>query len=109
NVLKTQGQLREAMACFERAVALDPDDADTLAAWFREKQNICDWSGYRENEARVRQAIGTQSSVNAPLTLLGLSSSPEEQLACARRVAAKMAAPADAFSRARSSAGERIR
>jgi protein O-GlcNAc transferase len=109
NALKTQGKLNEAIACFERAAALDPDDADALASWFRETQNICDWSGYREDEARVRRAIGAQSSVNAPLNLLALASSPEEQLACARRVAAKIAAPAAALPRVQPRAGERIR
>src|SRR5438105_11690214 len=112
NVLKSQGKLREAIACFERAATLDPDDADALAGWFREKQNVCDWSGYREDEPRVRRAIAAQSSVNAPLTLLGLSSSLQEQLACARRVAAEMVVPAGAFRHApptAKDAGERIR
>ena len=109
NTLKTQGKLTEAIACFERAAALDPGEADALASWFRERQNICDWSGYSDDEARVRGAIGAQSSVNAPLTLLALLSSPEEQLACARRVAAKIAAPAAALPCVRTRADERIR
>src|SRR5262249_3011172 len=75
NSLKTQGKLIEAIACFERAVALNPDDTGILAAWFRERQNICDWSGFRENDAKVRRAIETQPSILAPLILLALSSS----------------------------------
>jgi predicted O-linked N-acetylglucosamine transferase (SPINDLY family) len=109
HALKTQGKLSDAIACFERAVALDPDNAEVLAAWFRERQNVCDWSGFRENEASVRRAIGTQTYPGAPLTLLRLSSSPEEQLACARRVAAEIAAPPIVFPRAQPRPGERIR
>jgi protein O-GlcNAc transferase len=109
NALKTQGKLSEAVAFFERAVVLDPDDADGLAGWFRERQNICDWSDFRENEARVQRAIAAEPSLGAPFTLLALSSSPEEQLACARPVAAKIAAPAIVLPRPQLERGERIR
>jgi predicted O-linked N-acetylglucosamine transferase (SPINDLY family) len=109
NVLKTQGKLGEAIACFERAVALDPDDGDTLASWFRERQNICDWSGYSENDAKVRRAIGKQPSILAPFTLLALSSSAEEQLACSRQTAAKIAARGTVLPPAKPGLGQRIR
>jgi protein O-GlcNAc transferase len=109
NALKTQGRLNEAIACFERAVKLDSDDAGILAAWFREKQNICDWSGFRENDTKVRRAIEAQPSILAPLTLLALSSSAEEQLACARQVAAKIAVPGIVIPRPQHGPSERIR
>jgi protein O-GlcNAc transferase len=57
----------------------------------------------------VRRVIGAQSSLNAPLNLLALLSSPEEQLACARRVAAKIATPAAALPHPERGPGERIR
>jgi predicted O-linked N-acetylglucosamine transferase (SPINDLY family) len=109
NVLKSQGKLGEAIECFEQAAALEPDNADALASWFRERQNICDWSSYPENEVRVRQALVAQPSLVTPLTLLALSSSPEELLACARRVAAKISATAAALPRERPKSGERVR
>jgi predicted O-linked N-acetylglucosamine transferase (SPINDLY family) len=90
--LKNKGKLSEAIACLERAVELDPDDTGALATWFRERQNICDWSGFSENDAKVRQAIPKQPSILAPFTLLALSSSAEEQLACSRQAAATIAA-----------------
>jgi protein O-GlcNAc transferase len=93
NVLKTQGKLSEALACFGRASALDPDYAVALSAWFSERQNICDWSDYRENEAQVRKVVGAQPSFATPWTMLGLQSTPEEQLARVRLVAAKLAVP----------------
>jgi predicted O-linked N-acetylglucosamine transferase (SPINDLY family) len=91
NVLKKQKKLGEAIACFERAVALAPDDADTRSSWFSEKLNICDWAGYSDNEARTRKAIEAQPSLGTPWTLLTLQATPEEQLACARLVSAKLA------------------
>jgi protein O-GlcNAc transferase len=91
NVLKKQGKLGEAIACFERAVALDPNDTDARSSWFSERLNICDWVGYSDNEARTRKAIEAQPSLGTPWTLLALQSTPEEQLACARLVSAKLA------------------
>jgi len=93
NVFKTQRKLSEAIACFGRAVTLDPDDLVSLANWFRERQNICDWANYREDESRARSALKAQASPFAPSLLLALSSTPEEQLACARRVSEKIAVP----------------
>jgi len=92
-VLNDRGKLHEAIACFERAVALEPHDAGALSAWFRQRQNICDWSSYWDNEARVRRALVSQPSLGSPLTLLRLSSTPEEQFDCARSAAAKIAVP----------------
>jgi protein O-GlcNAc transferase len=110
NVFKTKGQLRKATACFGRAVALDPEDRVALSAWFWERLNICDWSGYRETEPRVRRAILAHSSVNSPWTLLGLQSTPKEQLDCARRVAAKLAVPKSTlFPPSQPRPGERVR
>jgi predicted O-linked N-acetylglucosamine transferase (SPINDLY family) len=97
NILKTQRKLGDAAACFERASALDPDDLVALSALFWGRLNICDWPGYCETEPKVRKAVLAHSSVNSPWTLLGLQSTPEEQLECARRVAAKLALPESAL------------
>jgi len=91
NALQVLDRLDEAIAHYARALALEPENTTALAKWFREKQNICDWSRYREDEARVRNAIGARASFGHPFMLLALSSSPEEQLACARQIAAKIA------------------
>jgi protein O-GlcNAc transferase len=110
NVLKTRGKLRDAVACFDRAAALDPENADVLSVWFRERQIICDWSRYHEFEVKVRQAIGAQPSAGAPFTLLALSSTPQEQLDCARRVGAKIAVrESQLLPRRQPRPGDRIR
>jgi len=86
NALDSQGELVEAIAAFERATVLQPDCAGV--DWFHARKRICDWAGYLEDEARVRSRAGTQA-----FKLLALSSTPAEQLACARRAAAKAAVP----------------
>jgi protein O-GlcNAc transferase len=91
--LSLQEKLAEAAVCFEHAAALNPDDKDKLVGWFYMRQEICDWSRYREDEARVRKGVGVEPIPGAAFRLLGCNSTPEEQLAFARRVAAKLAVP----------------
>jgi predicted O-linked N-acetylglucosamine transferase (SPINDLY family) len=106
--LRFQGRLNEAIASFGRAAALRPNYG--VVEWFNARQNICDWSGYREAEARAREAIKTEPSAAAPLLLLAVSSTHEEQHDCARRVAAKMAVHAsDTLPCPQLRPGERIR
>jgi protein O-GlcNAc transferase len=93
NALMHQGKLGEASAAFGRAAALNPNNADALANWFHLKQRICDWSDYPESEARFRNGLAAAASPNVAFRLLGTGAPAEEQLACARRIAAKFAVP----------------
>jgi protein O-GlcNAc transferase len=120
NALQQLGRLPEALESYDRALALRPENAAALLnrglalrsegkfdeaiaslrkaaallEWFHTKQIICDWPGYREDETSARVAAKARVSRSAPFILLALSSSPEEQLDCARRVAAQIAARA---------------
>jgi protein O-GlcNAc transferase len=94
--LSHQQKLSEAAACFERAVALRSDDTNLLVAWFYMRQEICDWSGYCEAEAGVRNGVGVQPVPAMSFRLLGCASTPEQQLAFAHQVAAKIAVPESA-------------
>src|SRR5262249_7335711 len=90
------------------------DDADALFSWFHIKQTICDWSDYREHEARVlngTRAQALQALPSAAFRLLGCASTAEEQFSYARRVAARTAVPQSAMfaSRPPPPQGERIR
>ncbi|HJU15227.1 MAG TPA: tetratricopeptide repeat protein, partial [Stellaceae bacterium] len=113
NALFLQGKLSEAADAFERAAALEPDDADALATWAFIKQQMCDWSAHDEDEARFRAGLKAQALQATPsvaFRLLGVSSTAEEQLACARRVAAGLAAHEPApFPIPPPRSGERIR
>ena len=86
-----QEELRAAIASLQCALALAPENADTLATWFELLQRICDWSDYAKNEASARAALMRDPAVGTAFTMLALSSTAEEQLECARRVAAKIA------------------
>jgi len=105
-----QGKRSEAISYFGRAASLQPEGSGALAAWFYSKQCLCDWSDYREDEARVGNAFGSQPGFVDAFTLLARSSTPEEQRECARRVSARIAVPESAIlRRPRPKPGERIR
>jgi protein O-GlcNAc transferase len=92
-VLIRRGKLAEAFVAFGRAAAFNPSDADALANWFHLKQRICDWSDCPESEARFRNGLAAAASPNVAFRLLGTGAPAEEELACARRIAAKFAVP----------------
>ncbi len=81
-----------------------------MTAWSSIRQEICDWSDYRDNESRARSAIARQPSLGGAFSLLAIDSTGEEKLACARQVAALFAPPEGAsFAAAEPRRGERIR
>jgi predicted O-linked N-acetylglucosamine transferase (SPINDLY family) len=105
-----QGKFEEAIASFRRAEIVDPGNADALAASFHTRKHICDWAGYREDEAKIRNAVGQSPAHATAFMLLALSSTPAEHLDCARGVAAKIAVPETAqLPRLRPRSGGRIR
>ena len=91
--LSRQEKLREAAAYFGRISAVNPDDDDVIVGWFYTRQDVCDWSDYDADEAIVRNGVGGQPVPGMAFRLLGVSSTPEEQLAYARKVAARIALP----------------
>jgi len=104
--LHLMGRLAGALESYDRALAVRPDEAVTrlrraaalepgyaAGEWFHARQGICDWSGYHDAEARVQDAVEADASSCSPFVLLTLSSTPEQQLECARRAAAEIAVP----------------
>jgi protein O-GlcNAc transferase len=107
-VKNVQEKLSEAIACLNRTLALDPANAEALVTWFGLRQRICDWSGHREDEPRVRTALAREPTLSTAFNMLALSSTPQEQFDCARGVAAKIAFPT-LLPRLRQRTGEPIR
>jgi protein O-GlcNAc transferase len=105
--LRSQGEPNEAVVSF---VATARDPGYDVGRWFNNRQRIWDWSNYFEDEAKARDALKTSVSPQAPIALLALSSTPEEQLDCARRVSAAVAVRASPMlPRAKPRRAEKIR
>jgi predicted O-linked N-acetylglucosamine transferase (SPINDLY family) len=110
NVLTHQGKLVEAADAFGHASALRPNDTDARAVWFHLKQRICDWSDYREHEAKILNGTRHQPLAGMAFNLLGISSNAEQQFDYARQVAATLDVPASAkFAHAAPRSGEKLR
>jgi len=110
DLLILQGKRSEAVIYIGRALALEPEASGALISWFHVKQWLCDWSDYREDEARARNSFGPQPAFGTAFIMLALSSTPEEQHECARQAAAQIAVPdAGILRHPRPVWGERIR
>ena len=110
NILDELGRFDEAIQSYERLLASGSDVDEVLIAWFHTKQQLCDWSGYYEGEERARNAVRTRASLGMEFKLLALSSTLEEQLDCARRVATKIAVPkSDMLPHHQPRSGKRVR
>jgi predicted O-linked N-acetylglucosamine transferase (SPINDLY family) len=92
--LRLQGQLDDAGVSSGQTA--DPEVDPVVNEWLFAKQSLYDWSNYRENEERARNAAKARPTRIGMFVLL-LLSTPEEQLDCARRFAARSAVPASAM------------
>ena len=87
-VLAVLDRFDEALAAFDKAFALDPallDEGSRFAA----KSHICDWTDFASDCAELRQAVTAGNAAIMPFLMLGIPSSPGEQLLCARQWTAK--------------------
>lgn len=91
NVHSFEGRHAQALAAYDEALRLGPDNAAYRAQMLTTKQRLCDWSGLGEHFARLRRGLAEQGSQPvAPFTLLSIPSTPEEQLLCATRYAGRL-------------------
>lgn len=78
-----------------RARALNPKSLDLARSHITAKRQVCDWSDYAADDARVR-AMVTEGERVSPFMLLSLNSTLQEQLACAQTWGARFIQPASA-------------
>jgi len=79
--------------CFRDALSSRPHDACALAALAHARRYLCDWDGPQEPEIAAACAATGLTSPIPPFTFLCLSSSPVQQLACARQWATRQLGP----------------
>jgi protein O-GlcNAc transferase len=109
NIFQRLRRFDKALESYERALVVRPGYTEALAGSLLVKRQFCDWSGHHEGEWKVRSTSELQPSHRVLWTLLTLSSTLEEQIACARRVAAKISASANICPLAEHRSGERVR
>src|SRR6202023_1017640 len=78
----------EAVTSFDRGFALDPDFAqadDFRAPRLLSKLRICDWTTLAAETEALLAMVKAEKPLSLPYTIVAISSSPAEQLQCARR------------------------
>jgi predicted O-linked N-acetylglucosamine transferase (SPINDLY family) len=104
------GRFADALPAYDRAFELRPDLAYLAAFRLTARMWLCEWTGFDEERARLLAALRAGASVIEPMTVLPLSSSGADQLACGRLYAAQNypASPPPVFAN-RAAARERVR
>lgn len=82
--LKESRRLSEAMRDYDQAIAIEPDLPNLEGARLHAKMQMCDWVGFADARRAVLSKIEEQRSAAMPFVILPLSSTPHQQLACAR-------------------------
>ncbi|MGO9133088.1 MAG: tetratricopeptide repeat protein [Methylovirgula sp.] len=82
--LEEQFKFDEAAEVLKQAIALKPDFDSAIVELIKIRRHICDWSEYARDEQRLIDFIAQQKDVIFMLLMMSFSSSPAQQLACAR-------------------------
>jgi protein O-GlcNAc transferase len=74
----------EAFAAYDKAMAIDPDLKYIEGRRLHAKLHLCDWANLAAESARLLANVKREKVATFPFKLIGISSSPAEQLKCAR-------------------------
>lgn len=88
-VLKELKRLDEAIASYDMALSLEPDLIGTEGERLHTKMRLCDWTNFDSDCANLTSSVKHGKANVAPLVFVGISSSPEDHLQCAKLWAAK--------------------
>lgn len=101
--LKLQGSLKESIELYKKSLERKPDDPQALNGLVHTTQHACNWECLPERWEQLRGAIANAADGQvSPFSIMSLSTSPAEQLACAVGWARKHVEP---FTAARSELG----
>lgn len=86
--LRRLGRAEEALADYERAVALLPDDLSLAVSALHAQMKVCDWHAYPKAEALIARLRADDKAVLLPFPLVALPASARDQMVCAERYVA---------------------
>ncbi len=84
SALRELKRYREAYQAYDRALAIEPNLPFIEGSRLHSKMHICDWSNLDHEISRLHMHIREGKKASAPFTVLATSTSPHEQLLCAR-------------------------
>jgi protein O-GlcNAc transferase len=93
NVFADLKHYEEAFSACDKAVALKPDLLGLQGMRIYCKMQICDWTNLEAESDRIVQAVRNGKGSTGPFEFLGIGSSVEDQLDCARLWVRKVCPP----------------
>jgi protein O-GlcNAc transferase len=84
NALKDLKRLDEALASYDKALSLKPDLVSLEGTRLHTKMHLCDWTNFDAECERLTLSVKDGMANATPFGLLGISSSPDDQLQCAK-------------------------
>jgi protein O-GlcNAc transferase len=88
SALRELKRYAEACAAYDKALAINPHLKFIEGTRLHSRMHICDWTNLADEITRLHAHITEGRTASAPFTVLATSSSPREQLVCARMYAA---------------------
>ena len=85
NVFTKLQRYDEAFAAYDRAMRLDPEMPYVAGLRLNAKLYMSDWTDLEIDSARLLDMVREGRPVSVPFVLIAISSSPADQLQCARR------------------------
>ena len=93
NVLRDLKRPEDALASYDKALALKPDLAGAEGMRLHTKMHICDWTNFDSECVHLISSVKNSKANSDPFALLGISSSSDDQLQCAKLWVAKKCPP----------------
>jgi protein O-GlcNAc transferase len=93
NALKDLMRPEDALTSYDKAFSLDPDLAGAEGERLYMKKRLCDWTNINAESANLTSSIRNKKANSTPLIFLGVSSSPDDQLQCAKSWVAETCPP----------------
>ena len=88
NLYRDVGRHEEALAEYGLASSLKPNLPGIQGDAFYARLQVCDWFGYEQDRTQLIFAVRNGELATSPFPFLAVSSSPKDQLQCARLWAA---------------------
>lgn len=83
--LRRLGRAEEALADYQRAVTLLPDDLSLAVTALHAQMKVCDWRAYPQAATLIARLREDDKTVLLPFPLVALPATAQDQMLCAQR------------------------
>jgi predicted O-linked N-acetylglucosamine transferase (SPINDLY family) len=108
NIYCNRGNYEEALEAYNVALRLHADDTEAQSMRLHAKMHLCDWSSFKSECSAVISNIKRGAPVY-PFSILAFSSSPDDELRCARQFSLRYPSAARSVWRGEKYNHDRIR